>query len=205
MRDQFVPDLLEEGLDAVRLDGLERDPVDTRGPVVLLGQRVGFVEGLHLADVDVQAPETPGRFSLRLDVDSPPQVLQIDGRLYHLAPASRVVGEITNSRAPSLHGHYPASSLLRAHPPPSRLRPTSRVAGYTAYPAPPLSRRDEEGFSSCSACPCHRAVATTPPERVAASVRLRRSVLPSPSRLRARPPGLLTFGATCAFTLVTAR
>ena len=34
--------------------------------------------------------------------------------------------ELQNSRAPSLHGHYPASSLPRAHPPPSRLRPTSR-------------------------------------------------------------------------------
>ena len=31
-----------------------------------------------------------------------------------------------NSRAPWLHGRYPASSLLRAPPPPSRLRPTSR-------------------------------------------------------------------------------
>src|SRR6516165_10408463 len=37
------------------------------------------------------------------------------------------------------------------------------VAGYTAYLAPSISRRDEEGFSSCSACPCHRAVASTPP------------------------------------------
>jgi hypothetical protein len=36
-------------------------------------------------------------------------------------------------------------------------------AGYTAYLAPAISRRDEEGFSSCSACPCHRAVASTPP------------------------------------------
>jgi hypothetical protein len=55
------------------------------------------------------------------------------------------------------------------------------VAGYTAYLAPPLSRRGEEGFSSCSTCPCHRAVAPTPPERPAASAVLRRSVLPSPS------------------------
>src|ERR1700761_2308075 len=37
------------------------------------------------------------------------------------------------------------------------------VVGYTAYLAPAISRRDEEGFSSCSACPCHRAVASTPP------------------------------------------
>jgi len=38
------------------------------------------------------------------------------------------------------------------------------VTGYTAYLAPPLSRREEEGFSSCLARPCHRAAATTPPE-----------------------------------------
>src|SRR5204863_2459453 len=38
------------------------------------------------------------------------------------------------------------------------------VAGYTAYLAPAISRRGEEGFSSCSACPCHRAVASTPPK-----------------------------------------
>ena len=31
-------------------------------------------------------------------------------------------------------------------------------------PAPPFSRRDEEGLSSCLACPYHRAVALTPPE-----------------------------------------
>ena len=37
-------------------------------------------------------------------------------------------------------------------------------AGYTAYPAPAISRRGEEGLSSCSACPCHRAVASTPPK-----------------------------------------
>src|SRR5262245_954671 len=37
---------------------------------------------------------------------------------------------------------------------------------------------------------------TTPPERPALSIGLGRVMLPSPSRLRARPPGLLTFGAT---------
>src|SRR6516225_2171325 len=37
---------------------------------------------------------------------------------------------------------------------------------------------------------------TTPPEQPAASIGLRRAVLPSPSRLRARPPDLLTFEAT---------
>ena len=38
-----------------------------------------------------------------------------------------------------------------------------RFAGYTIYLPPVISRRDEEGFSSYSVCPCHRAVAFTPP------------------------------------------
>src|SRR5512135_3184951 len=97
----------------------------------------------------------------------------------------------TNSRAPSLRGHYPASPLLRAHPPPSRLRPTSR--GVRLY------------GRACSACPCHRAVATTPPERIASSANLRRSVRPSPDDRGLGLRGFHTFGATCAFTLVTAR
>jgi len=40
--------------------------------------------------------------------------------------ASPVVRVIANSRAPSLRGHYSASSLLRAPPPPSRLPPISQ-------------------------------------------------------------------------------
>jgi len=38
------------------------------------------------------------------------------------------------------------------------------VAGYMTYLAPPISRWDEEGFSSCVTRPCHRAVSSTPPE-----------------------------------------
>lgn len=79
-----------------------------------------------MTDGDVQAPETPGRFSLRLGVDPPSQVLQTNRRFCHGASASRVVRGVTNSRVPSLHGHYPASLLLRTPPPPSRLRPLSR-------------------------------------------------------------------------------
>src|SRR2546425_2064111 len=84
--------------------------------------------------MDVQPPETPGRFGLRLGVHPPPQVSQIDGRLCHLAPAFRVVGGTTSSRASSLHGNYPASSLLQAHPSPSRLRPAFRRQQLTGLP-----------------------------------------------------------------------
>ena len=64
---------------------------------------------------------------------------------------------------------------------PLAFRPLPRNTGYRAYLAPPLSQRDEEGFSSCLTCPCHRAVAPTPPEGPAASATLRRVLPPSPS------------------------
>src|ERR1700746_1656624 len=50
---QFVAQLLEQSLRAMRLDGLERDPVYSRGPIVLFGHRIRCAQGLHLADVDV--------------------------------------------------------------------------------------------------------------------------------------------------------
>jgi hypothetical protein len=79
------------------------------------------------------------------------------------------------------------------------------IAGYTAYLAPPVSRREEEGFSSCLVCPRHRAAAPTPPENHTVSARIRYGLLPSPFRLQARPPGRLTFGATSAFACAAAR
>jgi hypothetical protein len=57
-------------------------------------------------------------------------------------------------------------------------------AGYTTYLPPSISRWDEEGFSSCSTRPGHRAVALPPPECRAASVSMRRVMLPSPLRWR---------------------
>jgi len=63
------------------------------------------------------------------------------------------------------------------HPP--VFDPLPGFAGYKTYLAPMVSHRDGEGFSSCSACPCHRAVAITPLEWYAVSVRFRRTLLPS--------------------------
>src|SRR3989442_3831123 len=42
--------------------------------------------------------------------------------------------ELQHSRVPSLHGRYPASSLLRTRPPPSRRRTISRVPRLYAQP-----------------------------------------------------------------------
>ena len=61
-------------------------------------------------------------------------------------------------------------------------------AGYTAYLAPPISRWDEDGFSSCSACPCHRAAPNHPAGvtcRVSQSAPCHVAFAP---KQRARPP-----------------
>src|SRR5262249_16134101 len=107
--DQCVLELLEEYLDPLGLDGCKRHPINPWSTVIVFGQSIGFTERVQLADMDVQAPETPGRFSLRLGVYPPAQVLQTDGCCCHRTPASHVVEGVTNSRVPSLHGHYPAS------------------------------------------------------------------------------------------------
>src|SRR5215469_14123312 len=83
VRDQFVPNLLQKTLRSAFLNGLERDSVYTRRPVVTSRHLVGFPQRLHLADVDVQSPESPSWFSLRLDIYPLPQVLQTNGCVCH--------------------------------------------------------------------------------------------------------------------------
>src|SRR6266478_6129122 len=62
---------------------------------------------------------------------SPRRIVSASGPANQWTPLSSrpclpYVGDIANGRAPSLRGHYSASSLLRTQPPPSRLWPTSR-------------------------------------------------------------------------------
>src|SRR5262249_51208693 len=203
--DQCILYELEEGIHAAGLDGLEGHPVTARGAIVCLGQFIGRAQRFHLADVDVQAPESPGWFSLRLGVYPPSQVLQTAGCRCHGTPASHVVRGLSNSRAPLLHGRYPASLLLPAPPSPSRLRPTSQ--GRWLYGLPSF-RRFRGGTRRAS--PVARRVLvpmlSLPPRRSerAVSVSVRPPMQPSPFRLRARPPDLLTFEATDAFACATA-
>ena len=57
--DQFRPNLAEEIFySAVLLNGLECDAVNTRRPIIAPCHLVGFAQGLHLADVDVQSPDS---------------------------------------------------------------------------------------------------------------------------------------------------
>src|SRR5215469_2363602 len=123
--DQFVAQLLEQSLHALRLDRLEGHSVYSRGAIVLFGHIDGRLCHLVLAFLTVETSQMAGPLGST-----------------DITPLPRYCGP---SRHPLVFGRLPG------------------VAGYTAYLAPAISRRDEEGFSSYSACPCHRAVASTPP------------------------------------------
>ena len=90
-----------------------------------------------------------------------------------------------NCGAAGLLGSPNITSVLRYYEPIHHRLAVSHfpgLTGYMTYPAPPISRWGEDGFSSCSACSCHRAVPNTPPECLIASVSLRQFMLPSPNR-----------------------
>jgi len=162
-------------------------------------------EALSLLGKRTYRPSNARTFSLRLDVYPPPQVLQIVGRLYHLVLAFPYVGDIANGRAPLLHGHYSASSLLRARPTPSRLWPTSRFRRLYGLPCSgdfSLGRGGSLQLLSMSLSPCcrfHPAEVEMP----------HRSDFGIPCCLR--PPevgsalGSRPFEATFTFTVITAR
>ena len=143
-----------------------------------------------------KSPEPPGRFSLRLDVYSPPQVLQINGRLCHLVLAFPYVGDIANGRAPSLRGHYSASSLLRTQPPPSRLRPTSRFRRLYGLPCSDDFAPGRGGLLQLlgmSLSPCCRFHPAEVNIRIGQSSAAHAAFA---LRLKARPSGILIFEAT---------
>jgi hypothetical protein len=104
------------------------------------------------------------KLSLALTYESSPQVLQTDGCFYHFTPASLLdkdacaAGSLRSAGVTPLLRYYgPGRHRLVFHRFPG-------LAGYTMYLAPPSSRWDEDGFSSCLTCPCHRATSTTPPK-----------------------------------------
>src|SRR3954463_7043601 len=102
-----------------------------------------------------------------------------------------LVKELQNSRAPSLRGRYPASTLLRAPPPPSRLRPTSRGRRLYGLPSSAASAAGRGGLLPLLDVP------SSPPRRpppAGAARRVSRAAAVRAAfalRLRARPPGLL--------------
>src|SRR4051812_5827411 len=116
-----------------------------------------------------------------------------------------LVKESQSSRAPSLRGRSPASTLLRAPPPPSRLRPTSRGRRLYGLPGSAAFAAGRGGLLPLLDVPLPPSRPPPPagvPRRVSRHATVHAAFA---FRLQARPPGLLNFGATTAFTCVTAR
>jgi hypothetical protein len=110
-----------------------------------------------------------------------------------------------NSRAPSLHGRYPASSLLRTRPPPSRLRSISR---WMPVIRPTLLRRFLGGTRTASPV-AQRILVTVLPLPPRRSESTHRSGFVDPCCLRlnreSSASGDHCVEATCGFTCVAAR
>ena len=155
---------LQKPLRSGLFDRVKRHAVDASGTAVASRHRISLPERLRLAYMYVQPPETPFLVSLRLEIYSPPQVLQTYGRLCHLVPAFLVVRETSTAGRLRSTGVTPPQRYYTPIRHPLAFGPFPGVAGYRTYLAPAISRRGEEGFSSCLVCPCHRAAATTPPK-----------------------------------------
>jgi hypothetical protein len=117
----------------------------------------------------------------------------------------RFVTETSTARRLSSAGITPLHRYYTPIRHPLAFGPFPGVTGYRAYLALAISRQGEEGFSSCLACPCHRAVATTPPKWYSRINQHSTAHAAFTLGLGVRPSRLLTFGATSAFTFVTAR
>jgi hypothetical protein len=126
----------------------------------------------------------------------------INGRLYHLVLAFPYVGDIANGRAPSLHGHCSASSLLRTQPTPSRLWPTSRFRRLYGLPCSgdfSLGRGGSLQLLSMSLSPCCRFHPAEVNIRIGQSSAAHAAFA---LRMKARPSGIITFEATMRLLLL---
>jgi hypothetical protein len=156
--------------------------------------------------------KAPRLFSLHLGVYPPSQILQINRCFYHHTTASHVDEEITYSRVPLLHGSYPASSLLRTRPPPSRLRPISRCLRLYGLPCSTdfaMGRGRFLQLHSMSLSPCypyHPAGVTCRDSQIAtghAAFARRQRVRPPELKFSRPPVGSLTLRPGDLLTLRT--
>src|SRR5439155_26245065 len=120
-------------------------------------------------------------------------------------PLPSMLSEVSRtSRAPSLHGHCPASSLRRAHPSPSRRPPASHrwLWGPPDSAAFAVGRGGLLQLLDVSSSPCRRSHPVGACRRI---IQVRRPIPPSPLNREAQPPQLEFFGAATAFTSVPVR
>ena len=127
-------------------------------------------------------PPVPIDLSLPLQINLSAQILQTNGRLYHLAPASPYCLKTVNSRVPLLPRNYSGSTLIRTHPPPSRLSahfPLFTVIEPTLLREFLSGTRRASPVASMSLLPCCRYHPAGMNDRLS---RFRLFMLPSPLR-----------------------
>jgi len=111
-------------------------------------------------------------------------------------PCLPYVGDFANGRAPWLHGHYPASSLLRTQPPPSRLRPTSRFGRLYGLPCSGDFSPGRGGLLQLLGMPLSPCCRFHPAEVTSRIGQISAVHVAFALRMQARPSGILTFEAT---------
>ena len=144
----------------------------------------------QFADMDVPAPEPPGRFSLRLHIYPPLQVLPTHGCLCH-SPAS-LCRSVPNSRVPVAPRALPRFSATTDPSVPlasSGDFPVDRLYNLLASADFAAGRGGFLQLLRVSLSPCCRSHPAGVYRRVSQTAT---TILPSPSRLQARPPGFRT-------------
>src|SRR6516162_10577285 len=97
--------------------------------------------------------------------------------VFIIPPASPLAGSTSHTRAPSLRGHYSASSLVWAHPTPARLRSPSRCCRlYNRLPSAAHNSGPRRFSPVAQRVLCHPAVDNHP-----AGVTTRLGQIASPS------------------------
>ena len=162
--DQFATvSVRENSSTPLFLNGLERDSITSRSPIVTLGHLVRSAQRLASCRRERTDPRNASAVQ-----PSPWRISSVSGLANHQAPLSSRPCLPCCRKNHSQQGRFAPRALPRliaTAGPSDSLSPSVRfpaVPGYTAYLAPPISQRDEEGLSSCSARPCHHAVDNHP-------------------------------------------
>src|ERR1700730_17996691 len=120
LRDQFLAQTRQPGLQTRRLDLPEAHPVHARSTRVATGQPVGVAQDIFAADLVVEHVEAESGLRLRLAVQ-----LSLQGpdlrrcyQAHRQSPSPHHLRKRTRSQGPLLRRHCPASTLIRPCPTP---------------------------------------------------------------------------------------
>src|SRR5215467_521522 len=139
-------------LQARRFDRRKGPVVRARRTRICSGKRIGVTQDVLAVDLVVEQVEAEGRLRLRLAIQ-----LSLKGpdlfrccQAHRQSPSPLHLRKHTRSQGPSLHRHYPASTVLRPCPTPARAAASRDVeaATLTQHGSPPITRTT---FPTCRA------------------------------------------------------